>query len=644
MKKKVLIVDNHPLVLKFITDVLEKEDLEVSTAHDGLSALEVLETNVPDIIVTDLVMPNIDGKKLCQIIRGTPKLKDVFLIILSAIAAERDFNWCELGADVYIAKGPLKETAKHILTAIEQSDQKPSQTAAKEIIGLEYVTSRAVTKELLSDKRHFEVILESMSEGIVEITREAKVVYANPAALSMIGRAERELLAFDFTDLFFGKDRATIKVMLDEIQKEPQPILMNSPVILNNKEVEIKVRALDESQQKIIIILNDVTEQKRREAQLQQAQKMEAIGTLAAGIAHDFNNLLMGIQGYASLMLLHQDSDYPYYDMLKGIEKQVQRGAKLTKQLIGYSRQGRYEVRPIDLNRLIEETSDTFGRTKKEITIHRNLSPDLFTIEADKSQIEQVLLNLYVNAADAMPDGGDLYLETVNTTHEDIKDGAYDPKPGNYILLSVTDTGVGMDSKTQSRIFEPFFTTKEMGTGSGLGLASAYGIITGHGGYIDVSSKEDHGTIFKIFLPGRKGENKEPQRGGRKRTGVVKGNETILFVDDEDMIREVGQEMLEVQGYHVLTASDGREAIETYEENMNTIDIVLLDMVMPHMGGDRAYDRLKEINPHVKVLLSSGYSIDGEAGEILERGCNGFIQKPFNINELSSKIKQILDE
>ena len=219
-------------------------------------------------------------------------------------------------------------------------------------------------------------------------------------------------------------------------------------------------------------------ERKKLETQLRQAHKMEAIGTLAGGIAHDFNNLLMGIQGNISLMLLDIDPTHPHYERLRNIQKQVQSGARLTSHLLGYARKGRYEVKPIDLNQFVEETSETFGRTRKEITIRRELAEDLFSIEADHRQIEQVLLNLFVNAADAMSGGGDLILKTMNVTHKDIKDKPYDPIPGNYVLLTVADTGKGMDEETIERIFDPFFTTKEMGRGTGLGLASAYGIIT----------------------------------------------------------------------------------------------------------------------------------------------------------------------
>jgi len=330
----------------------------------------------------------------------------------------------------------------------------------------------------------------------------------------------------------------------------------------------------------------------------------------------------------------------PHYEMLKSIEKQTQSGVHLTRQLLGYASKGRYEVRPINLNQIVEETSRTFGRTRKQITIHRNMAEDLFAIEADQGQIEQVLLNIFINASDAMPGGGDLYLETNNVTHKDRKSGLYKSKAGDYVKLTVRDTGKGMDKITTERIFDPFFTTKEMGRGTGLGLASVYGIIKAHGGYIDVQSKVNQGTTFEIYLPST---TKKVGKATEDSEKFIKQSGTALLVDDEAAVREVCMSILKKIGYRVLSAKDGQEAIELYRNNKDEIDIVLLDMIMPDMGGGKVYDRLKEINPEVKVLLSSGYSIDGEATDILNRGCGGFIQKPFNIKKLSAKIKEILN-
>jgi CheY-like chemotaxis protein len=287
----------------------------------------------------------------------------------------------------------------------------------------------------------------------------------------------------------------------------------------------------------------------------------------------------------------------------------------------------------------VEEISNTFGRTRKDISIHRELAKDLFPIEVDQEQIEQVLMNLFVNAGDAMTRGGDLFLKTTNVRGEEIVSKPYDLKPGDYVLLSITDTGIGMDSKTLERVFEPFFTTKELGRGTGLGLASVYGIIKGHNGHIDVESKKGNGTTFKIYLPA---SGRKVQKTVKTADSLMEGTKTILLVDDEEMVLNVGRRFLKVTGYRVLTARDGREAIEVYEKYKDSIDLVLLDIVMPNMKGGEVFDRLKEINPEIKVLLVSGYSIDGEATKILERGCNGFIQKPFDMKQLSEAIRTIL--
>ena len=382
-------------------------------------------------------------------------------------------------------------------------------------------------------------------------------------------------------------------------------------------------------------------EKKKLEERYYKAQKMKAIGTLSGGIARDFNNLLMAIQGNVSLMEMDMELAHPYRERLKNVEGQVQRGVSLTSRLLGYARQGIYEVKPINLNKLVKETSGSFSASKKEIIVHRELAEDLPPIEADIGQIEQVLMNMYENAADAMPDGGDLILRTFSMTDHDMKNKVYNLKPGDYVVLSVTDMGKGMDKETMARIFDPFFTTKKIGRGTGLSLASVYSIIMAHGGYIDVESEEGQKTMFSIYLPA---SIKKVERDVRAFDQLIKGSGTVLLVDDEEIILDVSKDLLESIGYQVIIARSGEEAIEAYKGSKDDIDIVLLDISMPGIGGGETYNRLKEINPDIKVLLSSGFSIDGEAYQILARGCNGFIQKPFKMNELSGKLNEILEE
>ncbi|HED01074.1 MAG TPA: hybrid sensor histidine kinase/response regulator [Proteobacteria bacterium] len=384
-------------------------------------------------------------------------------------------------------------------------------------------------------------------------------------------------------------------------------------------------------------------EKKQLAMRLQQAQKMESIGTLAGGIAHDFNNLLMGIMGHISLMLLRTDSDPQLFEHLKAIEDIVQKGSDLTKQLLGFARGGKYEVKLTDLNGLIEKTLELFGRTKKEMRIHSKYQKGIWPVEVDRGQIEQVLLNLYVNAWEATPGGGEFFVETSNVVLDKNYIKPFAVRPGHYVKISVTDTGVGMDKATQKRIFEPFFTTKEMGRGAGLGLASAYGIIKNHGGMINVYSEIGHGTTFNVYLPASE-KDATVFEEHKVAEEILKGTETVLIVDDEAIVLDVCKDMLTEIGYKVLVARSGREAVEIYGKQKEEIDLVILDMIMPDMGGGEAYDRIKEMHPKAKVLLSSGYSIDGEASEILARGCNGFIQKPFNIKELYEKIRALLQK
>ena len=389
----------------------------------------------------------------------------------------------------------------------------------------------------------------------------------------------------------------------------------------------------------IVVVSRDITEYKHLHEQLLQSQKMEAIGTLAGGIAHDFNNLMMGIQGRTSMMLLDIDKNHPHHEHLKGIEEHIKSASNLTRQLLGFARGGKYEVKPADLNAVIKEKNRMFGRMQKEIKIQEKFEPDLWAVEVDQSQFEQVLLNLYINAWQAMPAKGTLCIQTENALVTAKVADPHGVKPGRYVKLSVTDTGIGMDAGTRARIFEPFFTTKEIGRGTGLGLASAYGIVQNHGGYITVVSDKGHGTTFHIFLPA---SDKEINNSDPSAEPLSTGNGTILLVDDEAIIITVGSQMLRRLGYNVLTATNGKQALEVYKDHSTRVDLVILDVIMPDIGGGETFEMLKTVNPAVKVLLSSGYSIDGKASLILKRGCKGFLQKPFDLQTLSNKIKKIL--
>jgi CheY-like chemotaxis protein len=347
----------------------------------------------------------------------------------------------------------------------------------------------------------------------------------------------------------------------------------------------------------------------------------------------------MAIQGNVSLMLFDTDSSLLHHRTLTNIEKLIRSGADLTSKLLGYARKGKYESRPLLLNDLLQETAETFGRMRKDICIEWNLTPDLKGIVADKGQVEQVLLNLFVNASDAMPGGGKLFLKTDTVTHREIPCKGYTIHTGPYVRLTVADTGVGIDKDIIDRIFDPFFTTKKMGRGTGLGLASAYGIVKGHNGYIDVVSEKGQGSTFSVYFPAT---DARPAAAAEKSCKPEEGFGTLLLVDDEAVVLDVTADMIRRLGYTVITARSGREAVEIYTERTDQISAVILDMIMPEMGGGEVFDQLKRINPCVKVILASGYSMQGQAREIMNRGCDGFLQKPFTLEEFSVRMRSLI--
>ena len=505
--------------------------------------------------------------------------------------------------------------------------------------------NRQLHKEAKKVEEVYRSLLESSADAIVTYDMDGKVVYVSPAFTRIFGWTSDEM-----------KGRQIPFVRDCEKQSPPDILedLIISEIPCNDFEtkcrtkegclIDVSVSASrcngDEGESmSTLFILRDISEKKRLEAQMNYIERMEAIGTLAGGIAHDFNNLMMGMLGNISLILYDMEPDDPNYERLKTIESLIQSGSELTSQLLGYARKGKYELKPVNINSIVVESAATFGRARKEIAIHMDLMEGLYRVKADVSQIKQVFMNIFVNAAEAMSKGGDLFLQTRNTTHQELSDKPYRPVPGKYVRIRVKDNGKGMDQKTIARIFEPFFTTKEMGRGSGLGLASAYGIIKGHGGYIDVESQKGSGSVFSIYLPV---SERSTRRDSAVSEAVENGNETVLLVDDENLIVDVGSQLLERLGYTVIKAFGGEEAIQKYQENKDSIDMVILDMVMPDVGGNEVYETIKKIDPDAKVLLSSGYSINGQATEILNKGCNGFIQKPFSLKELSIKVREVL--
>lgn len=507
---------------------------------------------------------------------------------------------------------------------------------------------------LRQSEEKYRSIIENIEDGYLEADLRGNVTYCNDCVVRMYGYQREKLVGMNYRDYTTAETAEKVYRAYNELYRTGKPVKMLDHEIIHQDgsiaHVEVSASLIRDLSNKPVgfrSIVRDITDRKKMELeqaklkeQLYQAQKMEAIGTLASGIAHDFNNLLMGIQGYASLVLLKADKNFPHQDKLKAIEAKVQSGAELTRQLLGFSRKGSYEMTTANINELVHNTAAMFGRTKKEISIHEAYDKDAWNVDSDLSQIEQVLLNLYVNAWQAMPGGGQLYLETKNIILDEKYKKTFDVEAGRYVKISVTDSGIGMNEKTKERVFEPFFTTRDVGRGGGLGLATAYGIIRGHKGVINVYSEKGHGTTFNIYLPA---SDREIDVGKHKAMALKEGRETVLVVDDEEYILDVTTELLESIGYRVVKAKSGEEALEIYKKQRKEIDLLILDMIMPGMGGGDTFDRLKRINGNVKVILASGYSLNAQAVGILDRGCRAFMQKPFGLTDLSAKVREVLD-
>ena len=502
-------------------------------------------------------------------------------------------------------------------------------------------------KALRASEERYRGLVENVPDLIYTIDAEGNFLAVNEFTLELLGHERHDLLGKSFTNVVHPEDvEKVVRQFLDTVDGG------------DRRPRDFRFRLRDKGGETIWVSLNasasfdangifvqehgvarDITEEKRLEARLIQAQRMEAIGSLAGGIAHDFNNLLMAIQGNSSLTLLTLEPGHPGYEKLLNISTCVEDGSTLTRQLLGLSEGGKYDPKPTDLAEIVAKTARIFASTHKQIRIHESYADELWSVEVDRGQMEQVLLNLMVNAWQAMPDGGDLYLEVADVRLAERDALLFQLEPGRYVELAVTDTGAGMDAETRRRCFDPFFTTKDKGRGTGLGLASVYGIVNNHGGCVNVYSEPGEGTSFKLFFPASRRAVLPVEQTAET---YALGEETILLVDDEPMILEVTADMLDAMGYTVISATSGPQALTLYEQHQSVIDLVILDIVMPDMSGSETFDRLQSLDPDVKVLLSSGYSIDGEAKAILDRGCAGFIQKPFRLEGLSQKIRKVL--
>ncbi len=512
---------------------------------------------------------------------------------------------------------------------------------------------RKTEQALRQSEERYRTILESIVDGYYEINLRGQVMFCNDALLSIFGYPRSEIEDLDAISLLAPDLRENAIGVFTRVHETGEPAHSIAWEISTRDETKIQVETsislitdVDDQPLGFRGIIRDVTDRVRTqrekadlEVQLQRSQRMEAIGTLAGGIAHNFNNLLMGIQGNISLLMREHSPDSPHAKRLTTIETLVDGGSKLTSQLLGYARSGRVDVQIVDLNTLVLEIAETFSLTRKEYRVHIELTPSTMPAEVDAAQIEQAILNLLINAADAMPRGGDLYLSSRVGLHTELTDPEHEIKEGKHAVLSIRDTGTGMDRETLERCFEPFFTTKGISGGTGLGLASAYGIVRANGGLIDVESEVGRGTTFSLSFPMA---GIGPDSTLATRGEPIAGVGTILIVEDDEAVLEACSEMLTHLHYTPICVTSGAAAIDIFSRRQDEIDLVILDLILTDLNGGEVFDRLRSIDPTVRVLLASGYGLDGEAAGILDRGCDDFIQKPFTIEQLSRKLERLL--
>jgi len=693
---KVLVIDDNAdnlITLK----VLVKEHFSeaiVFTAQSGKKGLQTAIDEDPDVILLDVVMPEMDGFEVCRKIKNDKKLSAIPVIFITALKGDKETRSkaIAVGADAFLSK-PIDETELTVQiramvrikdAAVQKLNENQRLAALVEEKTRELKNTNLATMNLLEDLKHeikarresevalrkseekYRLMAENMGNVITMLDMELNYTYGTPnvervlgftveeylklrvdetiapESLQLVMKTFEEEMAFEMSG---NADPKRTRVLeLEEYCKDGSTIWMENVISFVRDEAGNPIG--------ILAVSRDVTERRmvleekaRLTEQLYHAQKMESVGTLAGGIAHDFNNLLQVIGGYTSMLLTVKGRDASEIEKLKTIEKAVDRASELVNNLLAFSRKNVSMKKEVDINSEIASSVKILERTiPKMVTIRTDLDEAIQKISADHIQIEQIILNLGKNASDAMPDGGEILIKTENIEN---KGGfeCYCGKilQGKFVMMTVSDTGSGMDKETKEHIFDPFFTTKEVGKGTGLGLASVYGIVESHGGHIHCESELGKGTVFYIYFPAVD-SGIESRKVITEKTKKLEGSETVLIVDDEKNIRDIYSTALKEFGYKVVTAQSGEEALIIFNENHQGIDLTILDLGMPGMGGFKCMLEMKKCAPDSKIIIASGYSEVFQTEDMIKSGASGFIQKPFKLKSILEKIRETLDK
>lgn len=642
---RILHLEDNPDDANLIHSIIESAGIECDfrLVDSSPSFLEALESGVFDLILSDFSLPGLNGSAALAIVRE--KYPDTpFLFVSGSMGEEDAIESLKQGATDYILKDRLNRLAPCIQRALKEAEERREAQIARE--------------KLHKIDEQNKLLIENLDEIVYIVD-----VHNSPFSglLTALTHQVEKILGYTVEEM---KNDPTIwfnSIHPDDI--ETVAALTNEIVTAKIKKTRlyrikhktsgeyrwIKDRVtpmLDETGRVIRLfgVARDITEEKYREHELFQAQKMESIGQMAGGIAHDFNNILTVINGYSSLLLETIPENNPIQKDIAQINKAGQRAAALTRQLLGFSRKQIIQPRVINLNTIIDDTEKMLHRLIGDsIQLSTILNPHLENIKADPSQIDQVLMNLSINARDSMPNGGKLVIQTENITI----DKNHNPEPalltpGQYILLTVSDSGTGMDEATKSKIFEPFFTTKEKGKGTGLGLSTVYGIVKQNNGFITVYSEVNVGTTFRIFFPCVKEALSEGKNLSQTQS-PLQGSETVFLVEDDPGLRLLAEGILQNNGYSVTTAANGDDAIELAQQISSPINLLLTDVIIPGVSGRELVNRILKHHPEIKVLFMSGYTDDSIVHQGVLDSDVEFLPKPFTHEELLKKVRDVLD-
>jgi PAS domain S-box-containing protein len=664
-----LVVDDDPKVREMLSFRLKREGHSILAAASGQEALDCVQSSKIDLVLLDNYLPEITGLEVLKIIRETHSVTQLPVIMVTGKSQSEDIvEALNLGANDYVTKPidfpvalarirtqlSLKRAEEALRTASEELENRVETRTAElvrsnQTLQCEIADRKRIQEALRSSEDRYRDLIENANDIIYTHDLNGNLLSVNKAGELAMGYQRPELLQMNIAQWVSPSQQESVrKLVRSQVESREQKASYHLEVLSKDgKELTLDVSARliyrDGIPIAVEAIARDVTDRILLEERLQQSQKMEAVGRLAGGIAHDFNNLLTAITGYSELLLSRADALGPLRRYLEEILKAGRSSESLTRQLLAFSRRQVLQTRVLDLNAVVGNIHKILRRLiGEDIELVTVFGLDLGRINADPGQLQQVMLNLAVNARDAMSQGGKLIIETNNVELNPEEAHHRGIRPGRCVMLTVRDTGSGMDSETISHIFEPFYTTKEQGKGTGLGLSTVYGIVKQSEGSIWVSSQPGQGTTFRICFP-RVEEQLEVVEPTRSTTRTASGTETVLLVEDEELVRNLVRDILKQNGYFVLEAHHGTEALRVALQHSGPIHLLLTDVVMPQMGGRVLAQRLKSFRPAIRVLYISGYVDDATIQEGVSNPGTSFIQKPFTVETLSRKVRELLD-